>query len=42
MARFEFVVVVGGKLVWFLAITLSYPNFSFGCFVVGDVIINGL
>ena len=34
------VVVVGGG--WFPAITLSQPNYSYGCFVVGVVVVVGL
>ena len=34
-------VVVGGGW-WFPAITLSQPNDSYGCFVVGVVVVVGL
>ena len=38
------VVVVGGGGGggWFPAITLSQPNYSYGCFVVGVVVVVGL
>ena len=44
---FEFVWEVGGGGGWvmvvvFLAITLSQPNYSYGCFVVGVVVVVGL
>ena len=34
---FEF--VVGGSGGWFQAITLSQPNYSYGCFVVEVVVV---
>ena len=39
---FEFVVVVGGRWWVFPVITLSQPNYSYGCFVVGVVVVVGL
>ena len=42
---FEFLVVVGGGWWWwwwFPAITLSQPNYSYVCFVVGVVVVVGL
>ena len=35
-------VVGGGGWVVFPAITLSQPNYSYGCFVVGVVVVVGL
>ena len=32
----------GGGGWWFPAITLSQPNYSYGCFVVGVVVVVGL
>ena len=32
----------GGGGRWFLAITQSQPNYSYGCFVVGVVVVVGL
>ena len=40
---FEFLWVDGGGGGWwFPAITLSQPNYSYGCFVVGVVVVVGL
>ena len=40
---FESVVwVAGGGGGWFQVITLCQPNYSYGCFVVGVVVVVGL
>ena len=38
----SFKFLVGGGGWWFPAITLSQPNYSYGCFDVGVVVVVGL
>ena len=42
MVGWVVVVVGGGGGGWFPAVNLSQPNYSFGCFVVGVVVVVGL